>query len=275
MRLIARILLLLKFIFAFGARGIPIAWKLYVGRPGTLVCVSLPGGHRMFVRKRTSEVAVFRQTFLERESDVMVFPQGELVMKRYQEILARGRKPLVIVCGANTGLSAIFFVLLFPQALVVALEPSADNFEMLQRNVGLYESIIPIHAGVWDKNTYLKIVNPTAEPLEYQTVECHPAERDALAALTINDILARFPDGEPLLIKIDIEGSEQALFRSHTNWIARMPLLILELHDWLLPQKKTSAAFLTLLAGMQYDFVVRGENVLIFNWPAWGEEGRG
>ena len=273
MRFIERMLLLLKFISAFGARGIPIAWKLYVGRPGRIVSVSLPGGHRMFVRKRTSEVAVFRQAFLERESDFMVFPQGTLVMKKYKETLAHGRKPLVIVCGANTGLSAIFFVLLFPQAVVVALEPSEDNLEMLRRNVGLYESIIPIHAGVWDKKTYLRIANPAAEPFAYQTVECDPADRDALATLTIDDLLERFPDGEPLLIKIDVEGSERALFRTNTSWMKRMPLLIIELHDWLLPQRKTSAAFLSLLASMQCDFVVRGENVFVFNWAAWAEEG--
>jgi FkbM family methyltransferase len=272
LRLIARMLLVLKFIFVFGAQGIPIAWKLYVGKAGRLVIVTLPGGHRMMVRKRTSEVAAFRQTFLERESDVLVLPQGASVTTKYQEILARGRRPLVIVCGANTGLSAIFFVLLFPQALVVAMEPSDDNFEMLQRNVGFYPSIIPMQTGVWDKNCHLRIANPNADPLEYQTVECDPGERDALAALTMDDILMRFPDGELLLIKIDIEGSEQALFRSHTDWIERTPLMIVELHDWLLPQRRTSAAFLSLLGDLQCDFVIRGENVLIFNWAAFGVE---
>jgi FkbM family methyltransferase len=227
----------------------------------------------MFVRKRTGEVAVFRQAFLERESDFMVFPQGTLVMKKYREILACGRKPLVIVCGANTGLSAIFFVLLFPQAVVVALEPSDDNFEMLRRNVGLYESIVPIHAGIWDRKTYLKIVNATAEPFAYQTVECGPAEPDALAALTIADLLERFPDGQPLLIKIDVEGSEQALFRSNTGWVEQTPVLIIELHDWLLPQKRTSAPFLSLVAKMRLDFLVRGENIFVLNWAALAEEG--
>jgi len=271
LRLIDRMLLLLKFISAFGARGIPIAWKLYVGRPGKMVSVSLPGDHRMFVRKRTGDVAIFRQAFLERESDFMVFPQGTSLMKKYKQILISGRKPLVIVCGANTGLSSIFFVLLFPQAVVVAVEPANDNFEMLRRNGGLYESIIPIHAGVWDKKTHLRIVNPSADPFAYRTVECGPAEPDAFAALTIPDLIERFPEGEPLLIKIDVEGSEQILFRSNTGWLERMPLLIVELHDWLLPQRKTSASFLSLVAGMGPDFVVRGENIFLFNWGALGD----
>jgi FkbM family methyltransferase len=271
LRLIARILLLLKFISTFGARGLPIAWKLYVGQPGKLVWVPLPGGHRVYVRKRTSDVAVFRQAFLERDADFKLYPQGAWVMKRYEEILNRGHKPLVIVCGANTGLSAIFFVLLFTQAQVVALEPSPDNFKLLQLNAGLYPSIIPINAGVWDKKTHLRIMNPTADPLEYQTVECGPAEPDALATLTIDEVLAKFPDSEPLVVKIDIEGSEQALFQSHTDWMARVPLMIVELHDWLLPQRMTSSTFFALLPRMQCDFVVHGENVLIFNWVELGK----
>lgn len=235
----------------------------------------LPGGHQLFVRIRTGDVAVFHQVFVERESDFMVFPQGALVMKRYKEILARGRKPLVIICGANTGLTAIFFTLLFPQAAVVALEPSDDNFEMLQRNVGPYESIIPLHAGVCDKKTFLKIVNPTAEPYAFQTVECDPSDDDALATLTIADVLEKFPQGEPLLIKVDVEGAEQALFRSNTGWVEKMPLVIIELHDWLMPQQKTSATFLSLVAKLRCDFVTRGENIFVFNWAVLGQQGQG
>lgn len=270
-RLIDRSLLLLKFISVFGARGIPIAWELYVGRPGKLVCVSLPGGHRVLARKRTCDVSVFRNSFVEREVDFMVFSQGALIMERYKELLARGRKPLVIVCGANTGASSIFFSLLFPQATVVALEPSSENFELLCRNAKLHESILPIRAGVWDRKAFLRIANPTEEPYQYKTVECGPSDPDALASLTIADILDRFPDGEPLLIDIDVEGAEHFLFRSNTGWVERMPLLIIELHDWLMPQEKTSATFLSLVAKMQCDLTIRGESIFIFNWGALGD----
>jgi FkbM family methyltransferase len=179
----------------------------------------------------------------------------------------------VIDCGAHTGLSTIFFVSLFPKAIVVALEPSADNFELLRRNVGGYESVIPLHAGIWDKNTYLRIDNRTAEPFAYQTAECGQTDPGAIPALSIPDLLERFPDGDPVLIKIDVEGAERALFRSNTRWLERTPLLIVELHDWLLPRRRTSADFLSCVAGMRCDFVIRGENVFVFNWGAWGEEG--
>ena len=39
------------------------------------------------------------------------------------------------------------------------------------------------------------------------------------------------------LIKIDIEGGESELFEKNIEWIEKFPLIIIELHDWMLPLK--------------------------------------
>ena len=270
-RLIERLLLLLRFISAFGARGIIVVWKLYVGRPGKVVSVNLDG-HRFFVRKRTGDVGVFRQVFVERESDLRTFPQSALVMKKYREIIRCGRKPLVVDCGAHTGLSTIFLNTLFPQATIVALEPANDNFDLLRRNVADCQTVVTLRAGVWDKSTYLRIINSPQDSHSYQTAECCQSDPGAIAAVSVPDLLEKFAESDPLLIKIDVEGSEQVLFRSNTGWVDKFPLLIIELHDWLLPQQKTSAPFLALIPKMGGDFVSRGENIFLFNWSAMAEE---
>ena len=270
-RLIDRGLLLLKFISTLGWEGIPVAWKLYVGRRGKVVSVSF-GGHRVFVRKRTSDVAVFRNAFIERECDLTVFPQAASILERYQGILAGGRKPLVIDCGAHTGFSTVFLASLFPHALVLALEPAQENFDLLCQNVEACESIVPLQAGVWDKSTSLKIVDPSAESFAYQTVECGPTEPGAIAALAISDLLEKYSNADPLLIKIDVEGAEEVIFRGNPAWLERIPLLIVELHDWLLPQRRTSANFLACVARMQCEVALRGENLFVFKRAARVEE---
>lgn len=108
-------LLFHRFVSAFGLHGALIFWKLYVGRAGKVVSVPLPGGHRVWIRKRTSDPVVYRQIFLDREADPMLFPQGASVNDKYKETLSLGRKPLVIDCGANNGLSSIFLASLFPK----------------------------------------------------------------------------------------------------------------------------------------------------------------
>jgi len=65
----------------------------------------------------------------------------------------------------------------------------------------------------------------------------------------------------PFIAKIDIEGGEADLFTPPTDWVDQFPLMIVELHDWLMPGQGTSRTFLQCVAGRDRDFVHIGENV--------------
>jgi len=260
-----------RLISTFGLRGVWVFWRLFIGRTGKVTSVTLATGHRLFIRARTSDVWVFIQMFVDREWDFTRFPQSAVVMSKYRDILSRGRKPAIIDCGANTGFSSVFLALLFPKAVVVSLEPSVDNFRMLSRNVGLFPSITPIRCCVWDRPAYLKIVNPTASPWLYQTRECDPVDPDAIPALSIPDIIDKVQDGEPLIIKIDVEGAEEAIFRSNTSWVTKTPLIMIELHDWVLPKRRISSNFIACIAKMRFEILLQGGNAFIFNWDGLAE----
>jgi len=260
-----------RFVSAFGARGALTFWNLYVGRKGKVVRVSLPMGIRVWVRKRSSDGMVYRQLFLDREADLTLFPQGASVVRKYLEILASARLPLIIDCGANNGMSSIFLASLFPRAIVAAVEPSEDNFKLLAQNVAPLELIKPIRAAVWDTRAHLKILNPQSSPCALRTQEGDEGDPQAIQAITVPDLLERFPDCEPLLIKVDVEGAEHNIFRSNTSWVDKVSLLIVELHDWMFPHVGTSANFLERVSRLGCDFVVRGESVFIFNWAALGD----
>jgi FkbM family methyltransferase len=69
----------------------------------------------------------------------------------------------------------------------------------------------------------------------------------------------------PLLLKIDIECGEDALFNGDTSWLSKFPLVIIELHDWMLPFSGSSRNFIKSLAHHDFDFMHRGENIFLFN----------
>lgn len=75
--------------------------------------------------------------------------------------------------------------------------------------------------------------------------------------LSINDLLLHFgsPEYVPFIAKIDIEGFESDLFSRNTDWIARFPLLIVELHDWMLPRSASTGPFLRAIATQDRDFL--------------------
>ena len=85
----------------------------------------------------------------------------------------------------------------------------------------------------------------------------------AVPALSVPDILAleACRDTEPLIVKVDIEGFEKELFADNAGWIDCFPLMIVELHDWMLPGEANSANFLRALTkAAPRDLLWRREN---------------
>ena len=64
--------------------------------------------------------------------------------------------------------------------------------------------------------------------------------------LTINQILDEKENEEffPFLIKIDIEGHEKDLFESNIEWFDKFQIVIIEIHDWMLPGESISKGYL-------------------------------
>ena len=65
--------------------------------------------------------------------------------------------------------------------------------------------------------------------------------------MTIADIYRRVCGSGaafPFIVKIDIEGAEADVFASDTDWFNETPVVIVELHDWLMPKQGTAAEFL-------------------------------
>jgi hypothetical protein len=68
-------------------------------------------------------------------------------------------------------------------------------------------------------------------------------------------------NGAPFIAKIDIEGAEADLFAANTGWVQSFDLVIIELHDWMLPGQGTSRNFLKCIANLDRDFLHIGENI--------------
>ncbi len=84
-----------------------------------------------------------------------------------------------------------------------------------------------------------------------------------MSCVTINEIFASHQeDCFPFLVKIDIEGAEKELFQQNTEWMAKTPVIIVELHDWMLPGQRVALPFLRSLCQLDRDFISMGENVL-------------
>ncbi|MDP3085859.1 MAG: hypothetical protein Q8N44_19505 [Rubrivivax sp.] len=69
---------------------------------------------------------------------------------------------------------------------------------------------------------------------------------------------------DPLIVKLDIEGSQVHLFKENTQWVARAGLITLELDDWLMPWAGMSQTFFACISQQSYEYLLGGESIFCF-----------
>ena len=215
----------------------------------------------VFRDQSIGDKGVIQQIFVNRHYDLAQLVRFKDIVSEYQRILDAGKKPLIIDCGANIGASPIWFATSFPKAQVFALEPEEHNYEILQLNCRTYLNITCKKAAIscFDETAYVE--DPGRGDWGFQTT-CKPEPGKAsVPAYSIESIEKQYPGTELLLIKIDIEGGECHLFENNLAWVERAMVIIIELHDWMLPGTANSQNCLKALSGTNRDFVFYGENV--------------
>jgi FkbM family methyltransferase len=244
--------------------GLRLAWSLAVvklsGAKRPPVRVKIPGTSRsVYLRPGTTDAHVFDQIFLTRQYDLPLY-------SHFDQVVHPSDRMLIIDCGAYTGLSTIWFAECFPNATIVAVEPDADNHALLVENTRHLANVRPIRAAIWDKDCKLAIANPGPDVAKWciRMAESDEEGANGIEATTIPALMDRAGAHDRVIIKIDIEGGESALFRSNTDWLASTTVLIIELHDWLYPWRDTSANFLRALVRHKFEVVLSGENLVCF-----------
>jgi FkbM family methyltransferase len=225
---------------------------------------------RLRLRAKSSDVAVFEQIFVRREYDMENIAQArDLALKE----AASESRLTIIDCGANIGCSVVWFATQFPGAHIVAIEPEAENFKLLLHNIRELPNVRAIRAAIWSKKTEVVISNPNTSEWAYQTsaLESAPPLNDETQAqpiptVTIDELLQPGFDGR-CIVKIDIEGAESALFTEYHDWLDKVDVLSIELHDYLFPWRGTSRSFISAMSARPIDYVWHGENLFCFKDP--------
>ena len=193
--------------------------------------------HRTFKRRiLTLNAKGFRQPFYCRSggSDLQVFAQV-LANREYRCLDRFDISGLIIDCGANIGLSTLYFLTRFPNAHLIALEPDPDNFRMLALNTACFsDRVTLLQAAVWNRNTGLVFSDSQFGDGNEWARTCREAEASEIPqieAFDIPTILAMSSFERVELLKVDIERGELVLFdESAQNWIDLVDTIAIELH---------------------------------------------
>jgi FkbM family methyltransferase len=215
-----------RFVQRFGWRGSTelLAAQLLGGHTRLRSPATLPAhGHRrrpFHFRPRTSDAAVIAQVLLD---------------DNYACLLGVPDVHLIVDAGANIGAASVFLLEAYPEAVVIALEPDAGNFAVLERNLAYYGSRAhSVRAALWDRPAALSMDRGRFRDGREWTFQVRPSDNgDAeVESTTIPGILDAFRVAQIDILKIDIERAERTVFQESARaWLDRVRVIAVELHD--------------------------------------------
>jgi len=153
----------------------------------------------------------------------------------YKEIFAREiyrfssmqSSPLILDCGANIGVSTLYFKKLFPDSRVWSFEPSDEVFPVLSENVGTLLGVSLVKAAVWNEDCKLRF---NSDP---QSTAGHVVpENNHTAISEVNAVRLRNYLNEPVsMLKVDIEGAESVVIPDIADRLHLVENIFIEYHS--------------------------------------------
>ncbi len=224
--------------------------KIYDRATKTLIAINIRNHVDWFTLK---------QIFLDENYNLRRLKRINEIRNIYESILANSQTPLILDVGANIGLSAKYFNIIFPNAKIIAVEPELENILQAKKNIS-NTNINLLSGAISCSNGAGRLTNNDAPNNAFRVIKDPAGNIPFYSIDTIIDDQKQ-QGHVPFIIKIDIEGHESFLFEKNTNWVENFPLLIIELHDWMLPKKANSRNFLSVISKYDRDFVHHGENI--------------
>ena len=202
-----------------------------------------------------------------------IFFNSDYNLKKFNfwkgEFKSTDKLKLIIDCGANIGCSSLFFYKNHPQSFIVAIEPEEKNFSLLKSNTKEIKTIRLINSAISCEEHFFDL-KKSKDSRAHKVYDEKNQNLSQEKTFTINDILKEYPENkfDYFLIKIDIEGFEKKLFEKNTEWIDKFKVIIIELHDWMMPFNNQSLNFQkTILSSKRYkDIIISGENLILINY---------
>lgn len=138
--------------------------------------------------------------------------------------------PRILDLGANIGSFALRVFLRCPMAHVASVEAAGDTFKVLEANkqANASRSWQVLNNGVWCSDGPL-ILMRRGIPASHRVVE--GGTGDAVHGISLDSLMSRLHWTSVDLIKMDIEGGEEAVVPAALDVLRRSRVLIIEVHS--------------------------------------------
>lgn len=136
--------------------------------------------------------------------------------------------PFIIDCGANIGMSVLYFKSLYPQSTLVAYEPDVENMAFLKRNIAINRltGVECRQSAVWLTNGELFFTSDGTQGSSIAN-DSRTANLVKVKAERLADVLKTTPID---FLKMDIEGAESDVIKDCAPVLSNVKNMFVEYH---------------------------------------------
>jgi len=163
--------------------------------------------------------------------------------------------PLIIDCGANIGLSVLYFKNLYPDSVIKAFEPDKKIFKILKLNTNNFNlsNVSIVNKGVWTKNGDADFLPDGADG--GKIVAGNPGK--SLGKVKVIRLKNLLEEEEVDLLKIDIEGAEIDVLSDCRKNLSGVKLLFVEYHSFISHEQRLDE-LLNILSEAGFKYYIDG-----------------
>lgn len=178
--------------------------------------------HSIFIRSSSTDLEVALSSLL-----------GEFDILKY--LLPKDFNGVIVDAGGYIGTASIALSTLYPNAKIICIEPSEDNYQILKKNVAKFEKIITLNAALVSSNSNSAKLKDRGTGEWGYTVVNKPNDNQEASLLhevnAVNLSHIREKYGDIGMLKIDIEGGEYDLLTNDLDSLKKIPYIFAELHE--------------------------------------------
>lgn len=147
-----------------------------------------------------------------------------------QRLFGADAAPRILDLGANIGCFAIRVFLHCPAAKVASIEAAPDTFQVLETNRKLNPSVSwqALNCGIWGNDGPLTLMRRGVS-VGHRVVE--GSDGDFVQGISPQSLLQQLGWDSVDLVKVDIEGGEEAVIPAATDILKKTRFLIVEIHS--------------------------------------------
>ena len=179
------------------------------------------------------------------------FIKNELFNLEIYKFKTTKKKPFIIDCGANIGLSVYYFKKLYPDCRIIAFEPDPKVFKVLNFNINnLKLEDCSLHCqALWINEGSISFFSEGADGGRIQMIDDKNSTKMNIECTK----LSSFINEEVDFLKIDIEGAEFDVLNECKHKLHYINNLFIEYHS-MVNQRQNLSDLLTILTdnGFRY-----------------------